>query len=230
MQTSTTSRTTAPIGASDVVGVHEPRPRISWGAVMAGAILALVVQLLLQMLGAGIGLSTVDPLRPGDTPSASAFATTAGIWWAVGGLIAAYIGGWLAGKLAGVARAGDGAWHGLMSWAVSTLVTVYVLSTAAGSLLSGATNVAGTAASATATAATGAAASNPGAASDAARAATTARNQLSAPENEQKAREVADATTRNASRAMLWGFLALALGSLLASLGGRAGRPRGLND
>lgn len=229
MQT-TTSHVTAPVGVTETVGIQQLRPRISWGAVMAGAILALVVQLLLQMLGAGIGLSTVDPLRPGDTPSATAFATTAGIWWAVGGLIAAYVGGWLAGKLAGVSRPGDGAWHGLMSWAVSTLVTVYVLSTAAGSLLSGASNVAGTAASATATAATGAAASNPGVASEAARAATAARNQLSAPGTEQKAREAADATARNASRAMLGGFLALALGSLLASLGGRAGRARTLND
>ena len=40
---------------------------ISWGAVFAGAIIGLVVQLILNMVGIGIGLSTVDAVA-GDSP------------------------------------------------------------------------------------------------------------------------------------------------------------------
>jgi hypothetical protein len=64
--------------------------RISWAAVFAGVILAMVVQLLLSMLGTGIGMSTVDPLQ-GETPSGRALGLGAGIWWAVSSLIALFI-------------------------------------------------------------------------------------------------------------------------------------------
>ncbi len=42
---------------------------ISWGAVFAGAVIALVAQVILNMVGLGIGLSTVDPAGNG-TPTA----------------------------------------------------------------------------------------------------------------------------------------------------------------
>ncbi|MCK8494731.1 hypothetical protein M0L20_22875 [Spirosoma sp. RP8] len=35
--------------------------RISWSAVFAGVLVAIVSQLLLSLLGLGIGLSTIDP-------------------------------------------------------------------------------------------------------------------------------------------------------------------------
>jgi hypothetical protein len=34
---------------------------ISWGAVLAGVVVALVAQLILNMVGIGIGASTLDP-------------------------------------------------------------------------------------------------------------------------------------------------------------------------
>lgn len=43
--------------------------RISWAAVIAAVIIALAVQLVLNMIGAGIGFSAIDPLQ-GETPSA----------------------------------------------------------------------------------------------------------------------------------------------------------------
>ena len=44
--------------------------RVSWGAVLAGVVTALVVQLLLNMLGIGIGLGTLSAAG-GDNPSAT---------------------------------------------------------------------------------------------------------------------------------------------------------------
>ena len=112
--------------------------RISWGAVFAGVVMVLAVQLLLSMLGLGIGLSTVDPAQSGGTPSASNLGIGAGVWWGVSYLVALVIGGYVAARLAANLAAFDGMLHGLLTWAFALLVTVYLLSTAAGSLVGGA--------------------------------------------------------------------------------------------
>jgi hypothetical protein len=111
--------------------------RISWGAVLAGVVVALVVQLLLNMLGVGIGAATLDPVT-GDNPSASSLSLGAAIWFAVAGILAALAGGYAAGRLAGAPRESTAAWHGLTTWAVSTLVILYLLTTAVGGIIGGA--------------------------------------------------------------------------------------------
>lgn len=110
---------------------------VSWGAVLAGVVAALVAQLLLNMLGVGVGASTFDP-GTGDNPTAAAFSTVAAIWWAVSGIIAAFIGGYVASRLSGRPKVSTGGWHGLISWAMTTLVVVFLLSSAVGTLIGGA--------------------------------------------------------------------------------------------
>jgi len=68
---------------------------VSWGAVFAGAAFALVSQVILNMIGLGIGLSTVDPAGNG-TPTAGSLSTGAGIWFVVSGILASAAGGYLA--------------------------------------------------------------------------------------------------------------------------------------
>ena len=55
----TTRATAAPARPlTDTVAVEPGKSwRLSWGAILAGAIIVLAVQLLLSLLGAGIGLS-----------------------------------------------------------------------------------------------------------------------------------------------------------------------------
>ena len=110
--------------------------RISWGAVLAGAALALVIQLVLNLLGIGIGAATLDP-GSGDSPSASSLSIGAGIWFAIAGILAALIGGYAAGRLSGKPKESTAGWHGLTAWAVSTLVIFYLLTTTIGSLIGG---------------------------------------------------------------------------------------------
>src|SRR5687768_14078665 len=117
--------------------------RISWGAIFAGVIIAMAVQFLLSLLGTGIGMSTVDPAQ-GDSPSTGAFGIGAGIWWTVSSLIALFIGGWAAGHLAGNPLKKDGALHGFLTWALSTLVMLYLISSAVGTVVGGAFNMLGT--------------------------------------------------------------------------------------
>jgi hypothetical protein len=111
--------------------------RISWGAVLAGAVLALTTQLILNMIGIGIGASTFDPASSAN-PSASTFSLGAGIWWILSGIIAALVGGYTAGRLAGQPKEASGGWHGLTAWALSTLVMFALLTTAIGAIVGGA--------------------------------------------------------------------------------------------
>lgn len=112
---------------------------VSWGGVLAGVVAGLVTQLILNMVGIGIGASTLNPMT-GDNPSASGFSIGAGLWWALSGIVAAFVGGYIASRLSGKPKESTGGWHGLTSWALTTLVVFYLLSTAVGSLVGGAFN------------------------------------------------------------------------------------------
>ena len=55
-------------------------------------VVALVTQIVLNMLGIGIGAATLDPVA-GDSPSATSFSIGAAIWFAFSGILAALAGG-----------------------------------------------------------------------------------------------------------------------------------------
>jgi hypothetical protein len=110
--------------------------RVAWGAIFAGVVVALVVQVMLTMLGVGIGLATLDPAS-GDNPAASTFSVTAAVWWFISGIIAAFAGGYVAARMSGRTVPTTGAFHGLTTWAFTTLLVVYLLTTTAGSLVGG---------------------------------------------------------------------------------------------
>jgi len=113
--------------------------RVSWGAVLAGVVVALVSQLILNMIGIGVGATAVNPTGgAADNPSVSSFSIGAGIWWTVSGILAALAGGYVAGRLSGKPKESTAAWHGLVTWALTTLLVFYLLTTAIGGLLGGA--------------------------------------------------------------------------------------------
>ncbi|AXQ95677.1 PhnA-like protein [Cereibacter sphaeroides] len=110
--------------------------RVSWGAIFAGVVLALVVQVMLTMLGVGIGAATLDP-GTGDNPQASTFSIVSAIWYALSGIIAAFVGGYIAARMSGKTVATTGALHGLTTWALTTLLVLYLVSTSIGSVVGG---------------------------------------------------------------------------------------------
>jgi hypothetical protein len=116
--------------------------RISWGAVLAGAAIVIAVHVSLSPLGFGIGMSTVAPAA-GDTPQAPSIGIAAGVWWVISNLIALVIGGYVAARLSGMPTRGDGIIHGVLVWAVTLLITMYLLTTSIGSIVGGAFNVVG---------------------------------------------------------------------------------------
>ena len=114
-----------------------PGHNVSWGAIFAGVVLALVVELILSILGLGIGLATVDPGSNG-TPTASGLSLGAAIWWVLSGIIASALGGYIAGRLSGNPIRSTAGYHGLVSWGVTTMVIVFLLSSAVGGIVGGA--------------------------------------------------------------------------------------------
>lgn len=114
------------------------RNRISWGAIIAGLAIALMAQVLLNMLGIGIGASSLDASNLSDNPTASTFSSSAGIWIGISTLIASFVGGVAAGRLCGTFDSNTARWHGLVSWATSTLLVLYLLTTTVGGIVGGA--------------------------------------------------------------------------------------------
>jgi len=111
--------------------------KVSWGAIFAGVVIALAAQFLLNLLGVGIGAAVLDPATY-DNPDASTFSIASGLWYVVAGLIAAFLGGFVASRLSGRPLRSVGALHGLTTWAVTTLVVLYLLTTSVGALVGGA--------------------------------------------------------------------------------------------
>jgi hypothetical protein len=117
---------------------------VSWAAVFAGVVLALAIQLLLSMLGLGIGMTTIDPAAgQAGMPQASSFSIGAGLWWTISYMIALGIGGYVAARLAGVVIRGDGLIHGLLTWAFALLISAYLVTTTVGSVMGGAMSALG---------------------------------------------------------------------------------------
>jgi hypothetical protein len=127
-------------------GSHTHR-RVSWAAIFGGVILVVAIQLLLSLLGVGIGLGTVDT-NAGSTPAASSLGIGAGIWWVVSSCIALFVGGYVAAWLAGIETRFDGVLHGLVTWGIASLLIFWLLSSAIGGIIGGGFSALGTVASA----------------------------------------------------------------------------------
>ena len=93
----------------------------TWSAVASGVIASLVVQVLLTMLGLGIGLVSFDANSGAQMPAWAGFA-----WWAASGVFAAGVGGWVAGMLSPTANLRLKAIAGVTAWAIAALIVVGV--------------------------------------------------------------------------------------------------------
>jgi hypothetical protein len=116
-------------------------PGVSWGAVLAGAAAASALSFILLILGVGLGLSSVSPW----SFNATGIGVSTIVWLAFMQLAASGIGGYMAGRLrvkwssihTDEVHFRDTA-HGLLAWAVATLITVAVMAGGTRAVLSGA--------------------------------------------------------------------------------------------
>lgn len=105
---------------------------LSWGSVIAGALMALAVHVVLAALGTGIGLMAYDPMD-GTTLSQGAMIA-AGIYGVMATVVSMLIGGYVTGKLSGVVERVHLGLHGLVMWAVTTVFVLTGFALGAGTV------------------------------------------------------------------------------------------------
>ncbi len=119
---------------------------ISWSAVLAGVVIALVVQIALNMFGLSIGANTINPISE-TNPIEPGLGSAAVLWLAGSMLLSLFAGGWVAGRMSGTFDEMHGLIHGLVTWGLVALVTFFLMTSTASSILGGVTNAIGQGAS-----------------------------------------------------------------------------------
>ncbi len=109
--------------------------KISWSAILAGVLVSLVTMLVLNLLGIGIGLASINPVT--EARPFSGVGTGAIIWYVISNLIAIFAGGYTAARLSGIPIPIISTFHGILSWCLYTLISFWLLTTAVGSIVSG---------------------------------------------------------------------------------------------
>jgi hypothetical protein len=113
-------------------GSGSARSAASWPSIIAGAFVAAAATVILVALGSGIGFASISPW-PDRGASVTTFAVTTAIWLIVTQWVSAALGGYIAGRL-------RTRWigthphevffrdtaHGLITWAVATILVVAV--------------------------------------------------------------------------------------------------------
>jgi hypothetical protein len=112
---------------SDVFAVYS---RISWGALFAGAVVALSLFMLLSVLGAAIGLSMQ---RPGVDDNLDWGAT---VWAICATLLSLFAGGWVATQCTAGENRMEGAMYGVLLWGLVFAILFYFASSGVATVFS----------------------------------------------------------------------------------------------
>jgi hypothetical protein len=136
------------------------RPYVDWGAIIAGAILASAIAFVLLTFGSAIGLTVTSPFK-GEGLSGTALAVAIALWVLAVEIFSFIAGAYLAGRLRrripdateSEAEMRD-AWHGLLVWALGTLIGAYLAASALSGVTRGGAEAARTAGSSAVTAST----------------------------------------------------------------------------
>src|SRR5215467_119852 len=112
--------------ARTLVGRMRSYSRISWGAVLAGAVVAAATMILLSLLGVAFGASGINGFQATATDLKS-YGVGAGIWGAINMILSMAFGGYVASRLSGTYSHLDGELHGITVWAVALLLATVLL-------------------------------------------------------------------------------------------------------
>jgi hypothetical protein len=124
------------MAASTYVAGGRAFPRLQWGAVIAGVLLALAAHVVLGLIGAALGFAA-------QPAGSRAVGIATAIWALVTPFVATLCGAWLACRMADAFETMSGYLHGVLVWCIGLLAGAIFLT---GTMASGAMSE-GTAAS-----------------------------------------------------------------------------------
>ncbi|MFZ5468649.1 MAG: hypothetical protein ACOZIN_04350 [Myxococcota bacterium] len=128
--------------ATVVEHLHEPvvRPpvQLSWGAIFGGSFVAATVCLMLCALGWAIGLGRVEP-----TEGAGLAVRGLGVWTIFAALIGLFVGGFVAARSVLRLDAWGRGLHGLVVWALTSIVALFFAWSLVASVVGGMVGLAG---------------------------------------------------------------------------------------
>lgn len=209
------------MATTDVYPGHYAENLVTWRATLLGALVAFVLGVMFNILGAALGIAV---LTAGSAGGAGILSV---IWLVVANLLALGIGAWFAARISATPDYHNGALQGMAVWAVTTALTVVLATTAISNLLGTVTNTVTGAAGA----ATNAVQQNTttqqvqGAAQDLAANASdiAASAQQAIQENQGAIAQAADTAGTATATGTLGVFGAMLLGLLAAIIGARMG-------
>ena len=119
---------------SHTLHLAQNRSRISWGAVLAGTVVAVATTLLLSLLGAAMGAGSIHVLDGTSTDLAN-YGTGAAIWEIINLALSMAFGGYVAARLSGTHSHLDAELHGITMWGAAVLLGSVLFAQAVGGLI-----------------------------------------------------------------------------------------------
>lgn len=209
--------------AKDVLEPAYIGSRVRWGAVFAGLLIAMVTQILLGLLGLAVGLTA---FTPGEADPGLGIGSS--IWLVISTLISVFVGAMVASWWANVPYRIEGVLHGVLTWSLFLIVTLFLIGSGIGNLIGGAFNLM---AAGVTGAAQGVATGTPDMMTrEQAIDVITENTNLTEQQARQllegqglQEREVAQQVTETATQIAWWSFVALLLSLIAGALGGLLG-------
>ncbi len=133
----------APLASQPTTPIHAPVQSrcLSWGAIIGGVVAALALQVLLMMLGAGLGFAAYDPITS-DNP-VSSLGAGAMIIQGISAVVSLWFGGWVAGRFTPIGVRVSAWLHGFLVWSVATVAGLLFVTAGAGWAMGGLSKIIG---------------------------------------------------------------------------------------
>jgi hypothetical protein len=109
------------------------RSRISWGAVLAGAVVSVATTILLSLLGAAMGAGSIHALDA-TASDLNNYGIGAAIWEIINLALSMAFGGYVTARLSGTHSHLDGELHGVTMWGIAVLLGTLLLARAVSGL------------------------------------------------------------------------------------------------
>jgi hypothetical protein len=107
--------------------VDRRQPALRWGPLIAGAAVAIGSWMVLQLFGTGVAMSVLDPYHVEEVRGIGIGSSA---WSVLALVVSMFLGGMLAGRLAGNHSPRVAGLHGVLVWALTSFVGFVVISAA----------------------------------------------------------------------------------------------------